>query len=288
MLSRDCGARARGGGDKRRWMQMVNVSSEYFDLHKIADSGQCFRIVPSSEGGYIAMSEDRYVHASMCEDGSWNIDCPDWEFEQYWKHYFDLDRSYAEWFASVDPDDEYLSNAAHAGVGLRVVNQNPWETLVSFIVSQRRSVASITTCVTRICQKFGEPMGDDAGEAFEFPTPERLASLSLGELADCGLGYRTDYVLDAARRVASGQVDLEALGDAGDEELLETLMQINGVGIKVANCTALYGYHRLGLFPIDVWIKRVLDAHYPKGFPMERYPGYAGFLQLLMFYEARH
>ena len=266
----------------------MNVASEYFDLRKIADSGQCFRIVPSSAGGYLAMSGSRHLRAKMCDDGSWDLDCEDDEFERYWKHYFDLERSYAEWFGSVDPSDEYLSNAARAGMGLRVVNQEPWETLVSFIVSQRRSVTSITTCVDRICKKFGEPQDDDEGEAFSFPSPERLASLALEDLGDCGLGYRTPYVLDAARKVVSGMLDLEALKGADDDLLLESLMQINGVGIKVANCTALYGYHRLDLFPVDVWIERVLEAHYPGGFPMERYSGYAGFLQLLMFYEARH
>lgn len=267
---------------------MVAIDSEYFDLAKIADSGQCFRIVPSYAGGYLAVSENRFVRAAGNPDGSWTLDCTDAEYKSYWKHYFDMERNYSSWFESIDPQDSYLTSAAEAGKGLRVINQDPWETLVSFIISQRRSVASITTCVDRVCRKFGAPAEDELEEAYLFPNPETLASLSREDLADCGLGYRTDYVLDAARRVATGQLDLEALRSASDEDLLEALMDVHGVGIKVANCTALYGYHRLGLFPVDVWIKRVLESHYPQGFPMERYEGYAGFLQLLMFYEARH
>lgn len=267
---------------------MTTIYSEYFDLAKIADSGQCFRIVPSEAGGYLVVSEDRFVRAKGSPDGSWKLDCTDAEYEGHWKHYFDMDESYGEWFDNIDPGDAYLTAAAEAGKGLRVVNQDPWETLVSFIISQRRSVASITTCVTRLCRRFGEPAEDELGEAYLFPSAETLAPLSHDELADCGLGYRTDYVLDAARKVVTGQIDLQGLRNASDEDLLETLMGIHGVGIKVANCTALYGYHRLGLFPVDVWIERVLEAHYPQGFPMERYGGYAGFMQLLMFYEARH
>lgn len=267
---------------------MVNISSEYFNLHKIADSGQCFRITPCSKGGYITISEDNFVRATICEDTSWNFDCTQTEFDEHWKHYFDLEQDYSKWFESVDKSDNYLTNAAYAGLGLRVLNQNPWEALVSFIVSQRRSVASITSCISRICKKFGEKINTDLDDIYAFPTPEKLASATNEELASCGLGYRTEYVLNAAQKIASNQINLEELTKVDDQTLIECLMQLKGVGIKVANCTALYGFHRLGLFPIDVWIKRVLDAHYPQGFPLDKYDGYSGFLQLLMFYEARH
>ncbi|MGI6216298.1 MAG: DNA-3-methyladenine glycosylase family protein [Coriobacteriales bacterium] len=267
---------------------MVNVADEYFDLNKIMDSGQCFRIVPLEDGRVLTMSEGRIVVASQREDGSWDFDCSQKEFDSYWREYFDLDRDYEAWFKGIDSQDEYLKNAAEAGKGLRVVNQNPWETLVSFIISQRRSVPSITTCVGKLCRKFGEPIGNGEIVAWSFPGPERLASLELEDLGSCSMGYRDKYVLDAARKVVTGELDLEGLANVGDQELLDALMTVNGVGIKVANCTALYGYHRLGLFPVDVWIKRVLETHYPEGFPMENYPGYSGFLQLLMFYEARH
>ncbi len=267
---------------------MVNISSEYFNLHKIADSGQCFRILPCSKGGYITISEDKFVRATIHEDGSWDFDCSQDEFDGYWQRYFDLDQDYSKWFESIDKNDSYLTNAAYAGAGLRVVNQDPWETLVSFIVSQRRSVASITSCVSRICKKFGEPINTNLDEIYTFPGPEKLAGASFEELANCGLGYRTEYVLNAAQKVASNEVNLEKLAAKDDQTLIDSLMQLKGVGIKVANCTALYGFHRLGLFPIDVWIKRVLDAHYPQGFPLDKYDGYSGFLQLLMFYEARH
>ncbi len=267
---------------------MVNISSKYFDLNKIMDSGQCFRIIPSEDGRILIVSEDHFVRVAEKEDGSWDFDCTQEEFDSYWHGYLDLDNSYEKWFDSIDPQDDYLVGAAKAGMGLRVVNQDPWETLLSFIISQRRSVSSITTCVWRVCRKYGHLVDDDTGEVYLFPKPEDLAVLSKQDLADCGMGYRDEYILDASRKVASGELDLAALASASDQELLDALMSIKGVGIKVANCTALYGYHRLGLFPIDVWIKRVLDAHYPEGFPMDRYPGYSGFLQLLMFYEARH
>lgn len=266
---------------------MVTVSSRYFDLSKIADSGQCFRIYPSRAGGYVTVSQGRVVHALQEPDGSWTFDCSLQEFDSYWNQYFDMGTNYQQMLDSVDVHDGYLREAAKVGCGLRVVNQDPWETLVSFIVSQRRSVSSITTCIRKLCRAFGDKI-EDRDDIYTFPTPERLASLSGAELEVCSAGYRTAYILDAARKVASGELDLQLLSYVDDQTLLDTLMTIHGVGIKVACCTALYGYHRLGLFPVDVWVQRVLDAHYPQGFPAQQYPGYAGFLQLLMFYEARH
>ena len=267
---------------------MVRIDPEWFDLDKIMDSGQCFRIVPGSDGCVIALSGHRFVRASRGGDGSWELDCTQADYDSFWRGYFDMDRDYSEWFGSIDPDDTYLVRASEAGKGLRVVNQDPWETLVSFIISQRRSVPSITGCVSKLCRKYGDPIGDDRDELWSFPGPERLAGLGCDDLSDCSMGYRDEYVLDAARRVVTGQLDLKAASALDDQALLDALMEVRGVGVKVANCTALYGFHRLGLFPIDVWIRRVLDEHYPDGFPMDRYPGYAGFLQLLMFYEARH
>ncbi len=269
-------------------VNMIRIDPEWFDLNKIMDSGQCFRILPDRDGSIVALSGDRFVRASKTEDGAWELDCSQEDLDGFWGEYFDLGRDYSEWFGSVDPDDAYLMRAAAVGKGLRVVNQDPWETLVSFIISQRKSVPSITGCVTKLCHKFGDPIGDEEMELFSFPRPERLAGLSKTDLCGCSMGYRDEYVIDAARRVASGNLDLEALRQASDQHLLDALMQVKGVGIKVASCTALYGFHRLDLFPIDVWIKRTLDEHYPGGFPKEKYPGYSGFMQLLMFYEARH
>jgi len=264
---------------------MVTVDTEYFDLHKIMDSGQCFRITPCEDGSILTVHRDRFVRARQTEDLAWEFDCSQEEFDAVWRDYFDLDRNYGEWFASVDPEDAYLQRAASLGRGLRVVNQDHWETLVCFIISQRRSVPSITTCVDKLCRRFGVQADEDV---FLFPSPEALSEITCSDLDGCSMGYRNEYVLDAAKRVADGRLDLDALESASDEELLDALMEIKGVGIKVANCTALYGYQRLGLFPIDVWIDRVLKAHYPAGFPLDRYPGYSGFMQLLMFYAARH
>lgn len=267
---------------------MVRVQSEYFDLHKIADSGQCFRITRCEDGSYLTIHRDSFVYATRCEDGAWEFDCTQEQFDRVWHDYFDMDRDYESWFSSVDPADEFLAEAARMSKGLRIVNQDPWETLVSFIISQRRSVPSIMTCVDKLCRRFGIQLDGRNEDVFLFPSAETLSELTCADLDGCSMGYRNEYVLDAARRVTDGRLDLQALRSASDEELLDGLMSVKGVGIKVANCTALYGYGRLGLFPVDVWISRMLEEHYPQGFPMDRYPGYAGFMQLLMFYAARH
>ena len=267
---------------------MVEVPSVDFDLRKIMESGQCFRMLPQDGGWILVVSEDKHVRARLRKNGIWELDCTKAAFEGYWRRYFDLGRDYAPWLAQIDPDDAYLLRAAEIGRGLRVVNQDPWEALVGFIVSQRKSVGAITGCLDKLSRKYGREVRDKRGCAHLFPSAQVLAALSPDDLADCSLGYRAPYVIDAARKVASGEIDLHALEQETDTVLIEKLMTIRGVGIKVACCVALYGFRRLGLFPVDVWIGRILEEHYPQGFPLERYRDFAGYLQLLMFYEARH
>lgn len=158
--------------------------------------------------------------------------------------------------------------------------------LVSFIISQRRSIPAIRTAVEALSRKFGTAIDTPEGQAYAFPTPAQLAAALPEELAACGLGYRVPYVQDAARRVADGTTDLAALGGLGDEELQQTLRAVRGVGVKVAACTALFGYHRLAVLPVDVWMERVLRVEYGGELP-QRYRSCAGVLQQYMFYYAR-
>jgi len=273
---------------------MLEYDINSLDIKKIAESGQTFRMYPDAEKSaqtgcdvYRCIAMDKVCFAGggriWYEDGP-SGSLGDQEADAFWRDYFDLGTDYEAMAASIDPDDAYLSAAAEYGRGIRILRQDPWEMLITFIISQRRSIPSIKTCVEALCRKWGKLLSCGL---YAFPTADELAAASLEELSGCSLGYRAEYVYLAAQGASSGNIDLEGWRALDDEELMQKLLALRGVGPKVANCVSLFGFYRIGAFPIDVWIDRVLKEHYPEGFPMERYKGYAGVMQQYMFYAAR-
>lgn len=265
---------------------MVIIQNTDFNLRKIAESGQCFRLNPDAEGGYTLVAFGRVLRLCETPQGC-ELDCPEADFDERWRSYFDLDRDYAAIRSAVDPDDAFLNRACAYGRGIRMLRQDPWEALISFIISQRKNIPAIKRCVEALCSRYGEPVERAGKRYFTFPAAERLAEPDERRLLDCALGYRAKYVSTAARLVASGALDLRAIAALPDEALFEALLAVPGVGEKVANCVLLFGYHRLGRFPRDVWINRVIEREYGGAFPLERYPGSAGALQQYVFYYAR-
>ncbi len=168
--------------------------------------------------------------------------------------------------------------------GIRVLRQEPWETLCTFILSANNNIPRIKGIVERLCQGWGETIPKTALRAF--PTPERLAALSPGELAPIRAGWRSEYLLDAARRVAAGQLDLLALAQLPTEEALAGLLEVKGVGEKVARCVLLFGFGRVECIPMDVWMKRVMAELYPRGLPRYLRP-YGGIAQQTLFHYYR-
>ncbi len=264
---------------------MVEVEIQQLDLAAIAQSGQCFRM-SEVEQGVKLVAKGKFLQVWALEENRFRFDCSLQEYETVWRDYFDLNTDYQIYSACVLKKDRFLQRAMEYGRGLRILNQEPFEMLISFIISQRKSIPAIRTAVECLAQHFGSPIQTSDGTVWAFPTPQQLAQASEEELLECGLGYRAKYVLDAAQKVASGQLDLEALGNAPDDILLQQLQTVAGVGIKVASCTALFGYHRLKALPVDVWIQRVIEKVYHGNFPT-RYEKYAGVLQQYMFYYAR-
>ena len=161
--------------------------------------------------------------------------------------------------------------------------------LISFIISQNRNIPAIQNSIERLSELAGQRFEDAKGEVyFSFPTAEAIAEMSEEALGLCKLGYRTRYVRAAAEAVIHGELDLAALRRMKDEESLQELTKLFGVGVKVANCVQLYGLHRVNAFPIDVWVKRILEEKYPKGYPYESYAPYNGIYQQYMFAHYRN
>ena len=265
---------------------MAIVCIPEFDLAGIAESGQCFRMTAAADGSVQLVALGRWLSIRPLGGDQYEISCPPQEWQAVWRDYFDLDTDYAPFRALALKKDGFLQRAAEYGAGLRILRQQPFEMLISFIISQRKSIPAIRTAVEKLCRAFGEPFDTPAGVKYAFPTPGALAAADVQTLADCGLGYRVDYVKAAAQMAADGRLELEELARLKDCQLLEILQQVPGVGVKVASCTALFGYHRLAVAPVDVWIQRVLDKVYGGKWP-RRYRPALGVLQQYRFYYAR-
>lgn len=259
---------------------MILHIDDDFDLYKIVHSGQCFRAREISENKYYFVTKTNDITILDLGNNDFDVSCTKEEWSQVWHHYFDLDTSYADIRARIPKSDTYLVKSAQIGSGIRILNQDKFEMLISFIISQRKSIPAIRSSVEKICKLYGK-------DGF-FPTPSELYNATSNELSECGLGYRVPYISEATRRVALGEIDLEMLSSLSDEDLFEQLKSFYGVGDKVANCVALFAYHRIGRAPVDTWIQKIIDTAYNGVNPFPNYGEYAGIMQQYMFYAAQH
>lgn len=259
------------------------------DFEKIARSGQCFRWESLPDGSYKVIFGNNCVYAEDLGEGRFQFSCTDAEFYETWYDYLDLGTDYSEIRSMVDPEaDPFLWRASECQKGIRILRQDPWETLVSFIISQNKNIPAIRRSIEALCSVAGEQLTDARGfPYFGFPNPGAVASLSQDQLLQCGLGYRWKYVSAAANAVLECEIDLEQLKHADEKTALDALTGLYGVGVKVASCVALFGLHHTDAFPIDVWMKRVLENEYPHGYPFEAYRPYNGVFQQYMFAHYR-
>jgi N-glycosylase/DNA lyase len=269
---------------------MMRIKAENLNIMQIAESGQCFRMNRLEGDRYGLVAFGRYLKISQPETDIIELSCNEEEYENIWRDYFDLGFNYGKVVRSlIKSGDAFLQKAAEYGPGIRILRQEPFEMLISFIISQNKNIPSIKTCIERICERYGDQKTDAVtGITYHtFPTPVQLAAAKKEELRGLKLGYRDAYIHSAAQAVAEGAIDLNRLKICGHEEAVTTLKKIHGVGEKVANCVSLYGLHHIEAFPVDVWIKKILTEVYRGSFKTEQYNGYAGIVQQYMFYYIR-
>ncbi len=252
-------------------------------LSETLDCGQAFRWKEDEEkNGYKGFAKDKFLHIVNDEDCVRLKNTTEEDFLNFWVKYFDLDTDYSllkENYAK----DETLKKACEYASGIRLLRQDSWEALCSFIISQNNNIPRIKGIVERLCESFGE----ETENGFTFPTAEKIASCSLEDLAPLRAGFRGKYILDAAKKVATKEVDLEKVIEMPKDEGQKELLKILGVGVKVADCTLLYGMYKIESFPVDVWIKRVLEEYYPQGLP-DCIKGSEGIAQQFLFHYVRN
>lgn len=237
------------------------IKNDCFSLKQTLESGQCFRWKRESDGSYKGIAGSRPLSLRQEADGVTLIVENEADYP-YWERYFDLTTDYGSIIESFAPD-KTLYEAATENRGVRILRQEPFETLISFIISQNNNIPRIIGIIDRLCEAFGEKVGD----FYTFPTAERLSSLSESDLSPLRAGFRARYILDAARKTADNTVNLESIYDMGYDEGKALLKTIVGVGDKVSDCVLLFAYHKTEAFPTDVWIKRIVAEYYSDGLP---------------------
>ncbi len=263
-------------------VQVLGLS--HFCLQETLFCGQCFRFEEIAQGRYEGVVGSHVVRVSQPQADALLVENTTLDaFNALWRNYFDLDTPYPQ-IAQTLARNPVLRKAIAFAPGIRVLQQDLWETLCTFILSQNNNIKRIRQLVRRLCEQFGQPIDESH---FAFPTPQALCALSVEDLAPVRMGFRARYILDAAQKVASGQLNLQSLYALDCESAAQELMQITGVGRKVASCILLYGYHRIDICPMDTWMIKTMKALFPKGLPRYMLP-YAGIAQQYLFHYVRN
>jgi len=274
-------------------VQLAKIPAPDFDLAMTLDSGQVFHWEKAG-AGFVGAIGDLAVYLEQQKD---ILKTSGSALKRVISHYFALDHPLEKICASF-PDDPAMNAAKQFCRGLRIIRQPKWECLATFICSSMKQVAHIRQISRNLRERFGEIRKIDSYVVHIFPSAERIAATSAGELRKCALGYRAKNLLATARVVASGDVDLGKLAALSDIDLRVRLCELPGVGAKVANCVMLFAYERLGAFPIDVWIERVLrERYFPRAlklnakwleaFTQQYFGDHGGYAQQYLFHHAR-
>ena len=263
-------------------MIVKNVTS--LDLGETLDCGQSFRWRDNGDGSFTGVAYEKLVTVSIRDKDLHIENTTEQDFEKIWRNYFDLDLDYDSIRSSIGEIHPVLKEASAYAPGIRILRQEPWEALCTFIISQNNNIKRIKGIVDRLCTTFGNKIGDT--DFYTFPTAEKLAKLTPDDLAPLRAGFRNKYIIDASRKVATGEVDLEKCKNVPYDDARAELCKIKGVGNKVADCTLLFGMHRIEAFPIDVWMRRAMERLFPN-MTGEDFGEYAGIAQQYIFHYAR-
>ena len=268
-----------------------------FDIEHIIECGQCFRFYKRNDRDYLIIAFNRILRVVQDENKVILYNTKEEDYTEIWVNYFDLKRDYQKIKQKLSAIDIHLNDAVTDKNGIRILKQDIWETLISFIISQNKQIPHIKKLIENISKEYGTYIGDfDNQEYYAFPTIIQLSKATEEDLRNLKVGFRAPYIIDACNKIKSGEVDLEKLREMDIDIAKNELMKIKGVGNKVADCVLLFGASRHEVFPTDVWVKRVMEYYYFKeetkinkihSYAKEQFGELAGFAQQYLFYYAR-
>lgn len=271
-----------------------SLTAEEFNPEVIMNSGQVFRMKRETKGAdgmpdtYSACSGDNdiYFYLNRKKD-TWDFVCEEnqWEF---WQRYFDFDTDYIAFNNKIrSSNDKFLKDALKDSFGMRILRQDLWEVFISYVISQNNNIPKIKKSIQVLCDRYSD--------GIHFPKPEILAYIPVAELMDgTALGYRAEYIIGISKKVVAKELDIEKISKLSYDEAYGKLLEIKGIGPKVANCIMLYGFHFMESYPIDTWMKKIITEDYGAyskdeylKYVNDCYSGYQGYVQQLQFYHKR-
>lgn len=282
-------------------MQVIEIDGgvkvcgvDCFNARHIFECGQCFRWKPGEDGFYTGVAMGKVLKVKSSDNNITILNTNLQEFFEIWENYFDLSSDYASFQTRLATDD-IMKKAIESGKGIRILRQDTFEALISFIISASNNIPRIMKIVDRLCELFGDKAEYDGKDYYSFPTPERLRGVTEEDLAPIRSGFRAKYIVDAVNKVTGGEIDLSRLNKMSADEAQKYLMRINGVGPKVADCVLIFGAGRLDVFPVDTWIDKAMKKLYPeacRGIKVRKagenlFGDICGLAQQYIFYYAR-
>ncbi len=274
-------------------IELNNLSD--FELVHIFECGQCFRWQKENDGSYTGII--RYGVVNIKKDDSRVVISGSFDANDKEKicDYFDLNSDYTSIKKKLELNDENMKKAIEYGYGIRILNQDPWEMLISFIISAANNIPRISKTVENISRTYGQKITWNEKEYYKFPTPKELSRATVSELRTLNLGFRDKYVYNATKMVYTGEIDLEKIEKMNYKDAKKELMKIQGVGEKVADCILLFSMRKREAFPVDTWIKKVMSQLYNESkdikkisaFAENKFGEYGGIAQQYLFYYMR-
>ena len=271
--------------------------SEDFEPQHVFDCGQCFRWLKEEDNSYTGVVQGKVINVKKENDLIIFDNTNKEDFENIWFDYFDLGRDYTEIKNQLRVMDEHLEKATEFGKGIRILQQDGWEMLISFIISANNRIPMIQRAINNLSERYGKFIGEYRGKKYyAFPTPEELSKVSVEDIRACQTGFRDKYIKSVVDYVSENKEDVLTYRKLSTDECIKELIKFNGVGPKVADCIALFGMQKYDTFPVDVWVKRVMEEFYvednlslPKirKFALNKFGDLAGFAQQYLFYYAR-
>ena len=272
-----------------------------FDVARTFDCGQCFRFEPVEnsrhDSEFAGVACGRAVSFGQDGDKIYIYNADEQDYYSIWRSYLGLDLDYGRICEDIisRSDNEALREAVAVGRGIRILRQQPWEAVCSFIISQNNNIPRIKKIIEAMSERCGQKIdargmeshGAPEGIAYAFPTPEAVLELGVDGVFALKTGFRAKYIIDAAEKCTDGRVDLAALYSMPTAEAAESLKSIKGIGDKVAACSLLFGFGKLDAFPVDVWIKKVIARYFGDNFTAASLGPYAGVAQQFLFYYER-
>lgn len=276
--------------------KIIIENIEHFEPKHILECGQCFRWNEEKDGSYTGVAYNRVINVKKEENKVIFDNTGKKDFKEIWYNYFDLDRDYGK-IKEILAEDNILKKSIDFGEGIRILKQDPWEILISFIISANNRIPMIKKSIEKLSKRYGKYIGEYKDKKYySFPTADKLDHQTVEEIRKCGTGFRAKYIQNAAIVVSSDQMDIYSIENLSTEDARKKLILFAGVGPKVSDCIMLFSMNKDDAFPIDVWVKRVMEYFYLdedtklkdiQRYAQDKFDKYAGFAQQYLFYYAR-